>query len=290
MENNLQKEILGIRQIAEKQADKDMRPILQAYRRSLDEVRAEIAQLYVKYAVDGVLQISKQQRYTFLKRLEKQLVEQAEVLGNIDLGHTTKILNVIYQESYYQTAYVLDKGLDVALDFALLNPKMVEEAIGAKFEGTKYSDRIWKNKELLVKSLQRQIEKGIIQGYSIDKMAKVIKDQFGVGAYQSKRLLHTEMARVVSDAQDKIYKGSSLVKKVMYDATLDNKTSDICEDLDGKMFDADSNYPKPPQHPNCRSAIIPVVNGWEPKSKRDNITKEIVPYQTYSEWTKEKGI
>jgi len=75
-----------------------MKPILQAYKRSLNEVRTEIAQLYVKYAVDGKLQMSKQQRYTFLKNLEKQLIEQAKVLGNIDLEHTTKILNEIYQD------------------------------------------------------------------------------------------------------------------------------------------------------------------------------------------------
>ncbi|EHQ90176.1 phage putative head morphogenesis protein, SPP1 gp7 family [Desulfosporosinus youngiae DSM 17734] len=287
--NDLQQSILDIRQSAENKANKDIKPILQAYKRSLNEIRTEIAKLYTKYAVDGTLQISKKDRYTFLKRLEKQLIEQAKAIGNIDLEHTTKILNEIYQDSYYQTAFAIESGVEVAIDFALLNSEMVETVVTASFEGATYSSRIWKNKELLVKSLRRQIENGIIQGHSIDKMSKVIKDQFGAGAYQSKRLINTEMARVVSQAQDQIYKDSSVVQKVMYDATLDNKTSDICRDLDGKTFDANSNYPKPPQHPNCRSAIIPMVDGWRPKTKRDNITKEIVPYQTYSEWQKKRG-
>jgi len=288
--DDLQKEILAIREAAEKKSDKNMKPILQAYKRSLNEVRTEIAQLYVKYAVDGKLQMSKQQRYTFLKNLEKQLIEQAKVLGNIDLEHTTKILNEIYQDSYYQTAYVLDKGVEVVKDFALLNPKMIETVVCAKFEGATYSSRIWENKELLVKSLRKQIENGIIQGHSIDKMSKAIKNQFGSSAYQSKRLIHTEMARVVSEAQNKIYQDSGIIQKVIYDATLDNKTSNICRDLDGKIFDINSSYPKPPQHPNCRSAIIPIVDGWNPRTKRDNITKEIIPYKVYDEWAKDKGI
>lgn len=291
MSNELQKEILSIREMAENKADKDMKPILQAYKRSLDEVRTEIAQLYVKYAVDGKLKMGKQQRYTFLKNLEKQLIDQAKVLGNIDLDHTTKILNEIYQDSYYQTAYALDKGAEVAKDFALLNPKMVETVVSATFEGTTYSSRIWENKKSLVKSCRKQIENGIIQGHSIDKMAKAIKDQFGTSAYQSKRLVNTEMARVVSEAQNKIYEESGVVKKVMYDATLDNKTSEICKSRDGKTWELnDESKPSIPAHPNCRSCWIPIVDGYKPKTKRDNITKEIIPYQTYDEWAKEKGI
>lgn len=290
MANDLQNEILTIKEMAEKKADKDMQPILQAYKRSLNEVRTEIAQLYVKYAVDGKLQMSQKQRYTFLKNLEKQLLIQAKTLGNIDLDHTTKILEDIYQDTYYQTAYALDKGVELTKDFALLNPKMVETVVNAEFEGANYSSRIWENKKSLVKSLRKYIENGIIQGHSIDKMSKAIKNEFGSSAYQSKRLIHTEMARVMSEAQDKAYKESGVVKKVMYDATLDNKTSDICRDLDGKIYDIDSEYPKPPKHPNCRSAIIPIVDGWKPKTKRDNITKEIIPYQIYEEWAKDKGI
>ncbi len=291
MSNELQKEILNIRQLADKKADKDMKPILQAYKRALDDVRTEIAKLYTKYAVDGVLQISKKQRYTFLKNLEKQLADQAQQLGNIDLDHTTKILNDIYKQSYYQTAFVIDKGVSATINFSLLTPKMVEAAVGAKFEGATYSSRIWRNKELLVNSLHKQIENGIIQGHSVDKMAKVIKNQFGSSAYQSKRLINTEITRVVSAAQDQIYLDSDLVQRVMWDASLDNKVCDECAALDSKTWDINENHPVPPLHPEDRCCLVPVVSGWQPTRKRDNQgDKPIIDYSTYETWVKSKGI
>ncbi|OCZ52208.1 phage head morphogenesis protein [Dehalobacter sp. TeCB1] len=289
--NDLQKEILNIRKLADKQVEKDIKPIIQAYKKALNDVRTEIAQLYVKYAVDGILKLSKQQRYTFLKNLEKQLKDQAQELGNIDLEHTTKILNEIYKQSYYQTAFVIDKGVSTTINFSLLTPKMVEAAVNAKFEGATFSNRIWKNKELLINSLHKQIENGIIQGHSVDKMAKVIKNQFGSSAYQSKRLINTELTRVVTAAQNQIYLDSDVVQKVMWDATLDNKVCDDCAALDGKSWDKNENHPAPPLHPEDRCCLIPIVSGWSPTKKRENQgDKPIIDYSSYDSWSKSKGI
>lgn len=288
---DLRDETLDLIKLLEKKADKDSKPILQAYKRALTETREEIAKLYVKFAVDGKLKMSKQQRYTYLKQLEKQLAELAKELGNIDLEHTTKILSEIYKESYYTTAFTIDKGIETTLNFALLNPKMVEAAVNVPIEGKMFSDRIWNNKELLVNRVRLSVERGIIQGHSIDKLARDIKNNFGSSAYESQRLIRTEMAKVVSQAQDNIYKESGVVQKVLWDATLDKKTSEKCASLDGKIFDIDSDYPKPPNHPNCRCCLIPVVKGWTPTKKRENQgDKSIIDYTDYNSWAKSKGI
>ena len=96
--SDIKKDIQKIRQEAEKHTSKNMKPILQAYKRALDDVRAEIAKIYMEYSEDGELKISKQQRYTILKQLEKRLIEQAKELGNIDLEHTTNILSDVYKD------------------------------------------------------------------------------------------------------------------------------------------------------------------------------------------------
>lgn len=288
--SDLQKEILEIKNLTSKQADKSITPILRAYKKALNEVRTDISKIYIKYAIDGKLRVGKQQRYTILKQLEKQLISQGQTIGLIDLDHTTKILESVYQESYYRTAYTIEKGVDVAVNFAILKPEMVRAAVNMPIAGEMFSDRIWKNKELLVNRVRDSVEKAIIQGTSIDKLARDIKNNFGSGAYESQRLIRTEVARCQSLAQDEIYKDSGIIQQVMYDATLDNLTSDICQELDGQIFDVNSNYPMPPQHPNCRSAIIPVVPGWSPSRKLDNISKQQIDYTNYNTWAKNKGI
>ena len=290
----LQNEIHDIRSVMERLTNKDMKPILQAYKRSLNSAREQIAKIYIKYAVDGQLQISKQQRYTILKQLEKQLLRQAKELGNIDLGHTTKILEEVYRESFFMTSYSIQKGVDVAIDFSILRPEFVKAAVHMPIKGEMFSSRIWTNKEKLVKSLRQQIERGMIEGDSIDKMARRIKKEFGTSSYSSKRLIHTEMARCMTQAQEEVYRGSSVIDKVLFDATLDEKTSEICESYDGKEFTLD-NYPKIPQdtHPNCRSCIVPVVDGWNPTKKRENIKDEtgkkpIIDYTDYKSWAEKR--
>lgn len=290
MNKDLQKEILNIKKASEAYTEQELKWILTAYKRSLDEVRAEIAQIYVKYAVDGALQVSKQQRYTILKQLEKQLIEQARVLGHIDVDYTTKILESVYSDSYYETAFTIDKGIVGAINMAILKPEFVKTAISMPIEGVMYSDRIWANKEKLVNRVRNTLEKAMIQGLSIDKLSRDISKNFGSTAFESMRLVRTEVARCQSAAQADIYKQSGVVQRVMYDATLDSKTSSVCQGLDGQYFNVHSNYPKPPQHPNCRSAIIPIVEGWSPTKKRDNQNKEIINYQVFDEWKKSKGI
>ena len=56
------------------------------------------------------------------------------------------------------------------------------------------------------------------------------------------------------------YKASGVVKQYKYLATLDNRTSDICREMDGKLFklsEAETGVNLPPLHPHCRSTTIP---------------------------------
>lgn len=287
--DNLQSEILAIKQLIDKQVENDMKPIVQAFRRSLDSVRLEIAKLYAKYG--DLSSMSRAERTKELKRLESLMLQQVKNLNIIESTKTKEILKESFSESYYRTFFIVQTGVEAEIPFKVLSDTFVESLVNQKFEGERFSDRIWTNKKLLVSKLNKIIKSGVIQGKSIEKMTKDIKDIFGQSAYVSKRLVRTETARVQSDANMTLYEDSKLVKKVMYDATLDNKTSDICKSKDGKYWDIDDpSKPRIPAHPNCRSCWIPVVTGWKPKTKRDNITKEIIPYQTYEEWAKDKGI
>ena len=52
------------------------------------------------------------------------------------------------------------------------------------------------------------------------------------------------------------------VEALEYSAILDDRTTEICQELDGKVFAADSpewdNY-RPPNHYNCRSVLVPIT-------------------------------
>lgn len=291
MSKELNNEILKIKQLMERKASKDMQPMLSAYKNSLTRIQGEITQLTTKHTVDGVLKISDAQRYSVLQNLEKQIIQQAKELGNIELKSTTTILKDVYSESYYRSMYQLERGMSVGGNFSLLHPEFVERAVNLPLSGEMFSDRIWTNKEKMVKRLRSTLEQTLIDGKDPAKLARGIAKDFGTSAYESTRLVQNEVARCTRQAQDQIYEDSGVVEEVMFDATLDGSTSDICNDLNGKIFKL-GEHPQIPDntHVNCRSDLIPVFSGWSPITKRDNETGESVDYTSFNKYKQSKGI
>lgn len=295
-QNDLGKSIQKIRDEMDKKADMPINTILKEYKKSLDNIKNEIAQLYLKYSEDGILKVSEKQRVNVLLTLETKLIDEMKRLGSVDEKETTGLLKEVFGESYYKTAYEIDKGMEVTLKFPLLRNEFIESAINMPLKGELFSDRIWANKKKLLNRVRDDVKSAVVEGVHMDKLAINIKKSFGTSAYESKRLIYNEVARCVGLAQDEIYNNTDAIVEVLFDATLDNKTSDICQSLDGKRFPKD-NHPLIPEetHVNCRSCIIPVVEGWNPTSKKENIKgsdgeKQIIDYTDYKSWAISRGI
>lgn len=138
-------------------------------------------------------------------------------------------------------------------------------------------------KTITVKSIYNDIIRCVEIGIRPREIAKQIKDDFGVSAYQAARLVNTELAKVVSDAQLDVYRNSGVVEKVMWMATLENNTCETCADYDGKEFLL-NDAPKIPVHPNCRCCYVPIVDGYKPGKRADNETHKNIDYKTFNEW------
>lgn len=295
MNDELKKDILQIEQDCTRKAKKPKQELLKAYKKALDDIQNEIAGIVQRYEVDGVLNISSKQRFSELNSLKEKLVKQANELGTLNVDQTKELLTDIYSTSYYQTAYIIDKGISVNIDFTILRPEMVEAAINTPIDKMTFSDRIWNNQKALTNRLYNDVRKALVSGKSPEKLARQIKKDYGVTAYQASRLINTEVARAMSMAQDEIYQNSDVVQKVMWDATLEGNTCEICTSLDGQYFSKD-NHPDVPKHPLCRCCIIPVVDGWKPTQKLQNIKssetgkKDIIDYSTFDKWKESKGI
>lgn len=296
MKKNLNENIRKIRDDMDKKADKKMNIILREYKKSLKNIQNEMSKIYMEYSDDRELKVNKKQRYSILMQLDKKLIEELKNLGAVDVKETTIILEEVYSESYYRTAFEIDRGLNVILDFPILKKEFIKSAINLPIKGKMFSDRIWDNKNKLVNKVRKSVKSAVIEGVPIDKLAREIKKEFGTSAYESKRLIYNEVARCVSQAQDEIYENNDAVVEVMFDATLDDKTSDICQSLDGTRYSKGSQPSIPEDtHVGCRSCIIPVVENWNPSRKRENMKgddgeKYIINYKDYRSWIESRGI
>ena len=132
-----------------------------------------------------------------------------------------------------------------------------------------------RNQELLA----RTIRAGVFSGESTQQIARKLvgklnfedtakaAGQTKLATHQIKTVVRTSVNQVQNQASQAVYAANSKVApRYEYVATLDSKTSNICKRLDGRKF-AYNKGPTPPQHFNCRSTTVPVVD-YEGLSKR----------------------
>jgi SPP1 gp7 family putative phage head morphogenesis protein len=91
-------------------------------------------------------------------------------------------------------------------------------------------------------------------------------------------LARTITTGVAGDARASVYKVNPTIKLERYTAILDHRTSIICINLDGTIVPVGQG-PRPPQHRNCRSFMVPVIPG-----------EEEDPLITYPEWLRKQPV
>ena len=147
------------------------------------------------------------------------------------------------------------------IDTKEVDKAQVDTLLKSSWHGDNYSSRIWKDTDQLAKKLQQLFTVESMTGMSELDMAREIEqymhDAFLLNKNIARRLIRTEANRFHTQAKIQQWEKMGL-KHVKYVAVLDNRTSTICEDLNGSIFALDSletGVNCPPMHPWCRSII-----------------------------------
>ncbi len=142
--------------------------------------------------------------------------------------------------------------------------------------------------ESIVKRLKGRLQKG--QPGSINQILAAGGQATIPADNQIRTLIRTSINQVANAASEKVFEANQEVtKKYKYSATLDGRTSAICRALDGTIHEYGKG-PVPPQHFNCRSQIVPIVDyeglGIEPPPEDERASASgLVPESTtYGEW------
>ena len=108
---------------------------------------------------------------------------------------------------------------------------------------------------------------------------------------QIQTVVRTTVNQVQKAARQAVYAANeNITGKYQYVATLDAKTSSICQRLDGQIFKYDQG-PVPPQHFNCRSTTVPVIDDDDLAKAypdtRPSATGRVPQDTNYANWLKD---
>ena len=237
-------------------------------------------------------------RLTRLELIDAQLWERSKEIASKEQLISTNSYKETIENSYYHSIYDLSKGMKENIAFSTLDDKTINKILNTKFYGENYSKRIWDNTDKLADNLQSILGKAIATGQAPYKTIKQVVNEFGTQGkpkqafYNAERLIRTETNYFQNKAEIEAYDEVGL-EKYEFVATLDDRTSEICQEHDGKIFDiktAVEGEDIPPLHPNCRSTIAPYVEGFEPETRiaRNPETGKnyLVQNMNYEEWRK----
>lgn len=280
------------------------------YASSLDEIQKDIQALYGRFAKDNQLSMSdarkllqgqefRKWRYsidTYVKKInggETGLLKElntlamrsrisrldklySDTLMELDsLGRKTdsamrSFLTDAYKDNYYHGMYAIGKTIGLQAPRVVVSSQSLEDVLRTRWSGKNYSERIWKNQKLLGSTLKQEMTTAIHRGESVQVISKRIASRMGVANSNATRLVRTELNYVENAAALRSIKDAGL-GYYRFIATLDNRTTPICRDHDGRIVSVEEASPGdnlPPLHPNCRSTISGSLYGPDDDHKR----------------------
>ena len=127
---------------------------------------------------------------------------------------------------------------------------MIKEILAFPWSGRHYSQRLWSNRTRLKNAMVEELTQMLIQGKGVKETSKALSKRLDADLKNCIRLIHTEHSYFMEQASQKAYDELDIDKyKIL--ATLDKRTSKICQDLDGEVFnvkDAIVGVNMPPFH------------------------------------------
>lgn len=306
--------------------------LVKEYKKAMEQIGKEISNLFYKYADDNNLPYSDAKKYLNssefreFKRDLKSYMKLVEETGNDELllelntlsmksrisrleemfYQCSKYINEVYEstnkrlqiaysstikDNYYQTIYDIHKAIGVGASFSYIDNDIIKEILAFPWSGRHYSQRLWSNRTKIKNAMVEELTQMLIQGKGVKETSKALSKRLDADLKNCIRLIQTEHAYFMSESTAKAYEELG-VEKYQFVATLDKRTSEICQSLDGKIFDLKDRVVgvnASPLHVNCRSCEIPYIdNNYSTRFARDNKGKriEIDSSMTYKEWAK----
>ena len=193
-------------------------------------------------------------------QMQAQLRNELQRLGEKQVALLTKQFELNFFDIYYSIA---PEGLTA---FNTIDAAGAQQLINAVWlaDNKTFSQRIWDNVGKLTETLNEELISVVATGKKTTELKKILQERFGVSYSRANTLVRTELAHVQTVAAKQRYQDYGLkYYEIMgnTDDTCGNHSPD-CSKMDGKKFlytEMVVGKNAPPFHPNCRCAIIPVV-------------------------------
>lgn len=227
------------------------------YKRSMDYCINQFEDTYFK--LQRTVAAGKEPTPADLYKLDKywKMREAVEVeltkLGYKQYGFLNDMFVAQYKDVWKSIA------LPSQIHYSKLDNKAVQQLINQIWcaDGKSWSERVWRNTEILRNSLNEGLIYIISTGGSPSDLKKHLMQSFSVSFNRADSLVRTELSHIQTQAARDRYQSYGITEvEVLADE--DERRCEVCGKLHGTRYPINAQMPIP-AHPKCRCTIIPVV-------------------------------
>ena len=305
--------------------DKELKSL---YKEAADDIKKKADNFFKKYKIKDAIMQDKLKKGLITQEeygnwLGGQVFQQEQwALKKYDIEHVltesnkiaTNMVNNesihVFSAAYNYESYSLEHMANVNFNFQLYDSSAVTNLVKnnpqvlPKWKVNEPKDYIWNGKKV-----NRQVTLGIVEGESLEKIAKRLAENLSTQNLNHMRTFaRTAMTGAQNAGREQSLKraqemGLNVVKQWM--ATLDERTRDSHRHMDGETikvgdkwhhykFSNGLRYPGDPEGParevyNCRCTLVGDLEDFPSEFERyDNIDGKPIKNMTYDEWYKAK--
>ncbi len=192
------------------------------------------------------------------EQMEKKNILKSEDLSKIDsinlkyLSELKKVFKSSFRDLYKDSKILAAKEIN-RNDFAKRRPLTPEKFSETIDQETFNYIGDWAYN--IKKNARTELTAAIKDG---KPLSSVVNSLYPYSESSIERFSRTKHTEVMNRARVDFFDESGVVAALQYSAILDDTTTDVCSELDGKIFDIGTE-PVPPLHFNCRSTLVPIT-------------------------------
>ena len=282
------------------------RMIALSFKKTLQDVRAEVSAFYSKYAVNKKLTMDILVKSKKYPELERKIFDALE--GNLSQTIATikTSLPVQFHEGFTRTAYAFDTALKTRLGWKMPSSASVSKMFSTANLNNFYYTEAIKNFPIEAKRKVRQaVMNNITAGKSVSAMTEDLKKAVNFVNYKASLIVQTEGTAAINAGMNAVFlqaEDMGMKGQYVWNAVNDLRTRPDHAEMNGEVKQADGFYNGPGgerapypswiglsagQRCNCRCIEVFQVD-----SMTDRLTSKVLanksPAASYKKW-KEEG-
>jgi hypothetical protein len=169
------------------------RDLIRIYKTALENIRAELAQIYSIYGEKPDPAMLR--RTGRLKALQRNIQLELLKIPNAFNATLKEAIVTVYEQAYNWTGFISESSLQTGLDFTKLSTSAIRAAVFNPYDKIKWSTRNLKNIGAMIDRVRNNITEGLIQGWGFSKTAHELTNELNIGISKSSRIVWTETHR-----------------------------------------------------------------------------------------------